>query len=419
MFTLQGDFGKTIFATSQDSSGAVNSRYLKLEQTQSLIFFKKLSILKTNLLLNSFGLFTFQRGNKEGKVRFATMSTPKHLLSSVSKNCAFDPKGNVQIGVEEFDMCAIQYHGKQCPDGMLGDCMRELLGSGRKVRDVMDTPQGRAFFNMIIQSIYEGLGNSFYELAWFGQHPLIEESHNNSWYTQSGVEDDVWADYVDQQKACGGFMTMIDKLKEKGHTNYNVTINRSDISNDGMHYTGSAKALFDRVINAQNPALKIASKNSRSSNASAGGKAPILVSAPIFRKYEEELQAEFPHIPQMFQYFYNGEFCKAAGCDVDNAVPGTLRYNGHLIVCMDEWDDFDDTVGVKTFRALLICPGNLGLGFDVPNLQQFSGMGMKITQHLEDPWMGQVFMSTTFRVGMGIINPDYIVNACLVLKPTA
>ena len=62
----------------------------------------------------------------------------------------------------------------------------------------------------ILKQVYIGLGNSFFELAWWGQHPLIDSAETNGWYAVSRSEED----YLTKQ-ACR-WMTMIDDLKAKG-----------------------------------------------------------------------------------------------------------------------------------------------------------------------------------------------------------
>ena len=37
----------------------------------------------------------------------------------------------------------------------------------------------------ILKQVYIGLGNSFFELAWWGQHPLIDSAETNGWYAVS------------------------------------------------------------------------------------------------------------------------------------------------------------------------------------------------------------------------------------------
>lgn len=412
-FTLTGDFGKTVFSTSADSSGKVTSRYMSLDTEASLNFFRKISILKSNIINNSYGLFSFMNAGRNNKIRFANLTTPRHLFSKRKSGCVWNSKGKVNMDTEEITLCAIEYNGEQCPDVFLGDCMEKIMGTGNQIRDVFATPEGRAIFGEMISQIYLGLGNSFYDIVWYGQHPLIQEAEDNDWYT---VDDDEWEDYVDQQEACGGIMTMVDWFKNDGLPNFNVPIHQSDISSDGQSYVGVATDLFDRVLRAQDPIMKMASKRANSSSGRSA-KSVLLVDPKIFAKYEEELQDQWNQIPKMFEYYYNGKFCQEVGCDSQNRVEGALRYKGHLVICMDEWEDFDNMTGTITCRVIAVCPGNFGIAYDTLPTDQFGGFGMKMTQHLDAPWQGKMFMDTTFRIGMGIIDPKFVVNASLTLTP--
>ncbi len=405
-FTLEGDFGSAIFSTNG------NSRYLELDTAASLNFFKKISILKTNITQNSFGLFSFVYAPRQTEARFASLSVPKHLLSKRTNGCVWNPKGKVNQRTTTIGMSPIEYNGEQCPDAYLGDCLEKIMGSGNDIRDIFATEEGRILFSQIVSLLYQGLGNSFYDLVWYGQHPLITDADTNDWYA---VDDQEWADYKDQQDAAGGIMTMVDGFKTQGLANYNVDIPVADISADGTAFIGSATAHFDDVLAAQNTEMKMASK--RPSLDGRMNKSVLLTDARIYAKYEEEMQAKFPTLPEMFRYFYNGKFCQAAGCDGAAPVEGVLKYKGHLVVCMDEWQEFNDITGTNTFRTLAVTPGVLGLAFDVPDVKQFSGMGMRITQHLDSPWKGKIFMDTTFKIGPGIIDENYLVNASRTFVP--
>lgn len=410
MFTLEGDFGRAIFSTSSNSSGQSGTRYMTLSTEAMLSFFKRISILKSNLVNNSYGLYSFARADRHKKVRFASLSTPKHLLSSRKNGCSWNPKGSVNMNSSEVTLCSVEYNGEQCPDAFYGSCLEQIFGSGNDVRDFFATPEGVALFGQLLELIYAGLGNSLYDLVWYGQHPLITESNANEWY---GVDDKEWANYRDQQDACGGLMTMVDWFKKDGLENYNVQIPKADISADGTRYIGSATDLFDTVLAKQNTEMKLASKRSTYTSL----RAVLLVDAKIFKKYEEELTAQWSQIPAMFQYFYNGTFCQEIGCSGSIPVEGVLKYKGHMVVCMDEWTDFDTITGTNTFRVMAVTPGVFGIAYDLESLNQFNGLGLKLTQHLDAPFQGKVFMDTTFNVGTGILDEKFIVNASLTLVP--
>lgn len=413
-FTINGDFGQATFSTAATDGGAVTGRYLSLNPEAALNFFRGISIVKTNILLNSMGLFTFQQAGRDGKVHFANLSTPKHLLTARKNGCLWISKGKIQMSTEKFDLCPIEYNGEQCPDVFYGTCLEKILGSGNGKRDLLSTEESRALFGEMINRIYEGLGNSFYDLVYYGQHPLIDWADNNDSYT---VGDDEWADYKDQQAACGGLMTLVDAYKAEGHPQYNVEILDSELSADKSQFTGTATDVFDRVIAAQNTAMKLLGKRNNVSNNGNMQRSVILCEERIFRKYEEELSIQWNHIDAQFEYFMNGKYCAAVGCDSTQPMQGVLRYKGYLVVCMDEWAEFDQMLGINTFRVMAVTPGVFGLGYDVEGLSQFGGMGLNITQRLDAPFKGKVYMDTTFKMRPNIINEDYIVNASRVFLP--
>jgi len=411
MFSLNGDFGKAIFTGGASGNGEMSSRYMSLDTKAALNFFRRISLVKSDLTKNALGLFSFQQAGRNNEINFASFSTPSNLLQSRKNGCAWNPKGHVDMNISSVSLCPIEYNGEQCPDVFWGDCLEKIFGTGNQVRDFFATPEGTTIFGELVSQIYLGLGNSFYDLAWYGQHPLITDADTNGWYTSN---DRDWADYIDQQEACGGFMTIVDNLKAQGETNYGVPILATEISSDGTTFIGTATDVFDRVIEAQPYTMKMAAKRSTGRQDLKG---VLLVHPKIFNKYKKELQAEWKQIPEMFHFYYSGEFCEKMGCSEKGSVPGVLMYDGYKVVCMDEWENFDTQTGTITYRVMMVTPGVFGMGYDVPQLNQFGGLGMRMVQHLDAPWQGKIYMDTTFKLGMTIIDKDYVVNASKTLTP--
>lgn len=405
-FTLQGANGITQFSTAQDSAGRTIGRYMTVQTGVALDFFQKVSILSTDLTNNSYGLFSFRNAKGKSKVRFASLNAPRHLLSSRKSGCGWNPKGKITMNTNEISLCPVEYNGEQCPDEFYGECLEAIFESG-DYRDFFSTKEGIEMFGEMIRLIYIGLGNSFYDLVWFGQHPLIDAADQNESYSAA---PDEWEDYVDQQAACGGIITMIDAKKEEGIANFNVSIEKSEISSDGTEFIGVASELFDRLIKAQSRPLTLAGRNM--------DKPVLLVDDRIFKAYETELSEKYAAIPDMFYYRMNGAFCEKAGCTQD-IVEGVLKYKGYLVVSMPEWGQFDAITGTNTFRAILTARGNFGISYDVPtvsgSLSQFEGFGLTINQNMLPPDKGMIYMDTAFKLGAAILDTDYIVNASLSL----
>ncbi len=399
MFELVGDFGVIQF------SQVGNTRYITIPTETAIRLFNTFAVLYPNILANAMGIYTIGEVDREGMVRYASLGVPKHILTARKNGCVWDPKGRMPMTLTENSLCPVEFMGEECPDAFWGGCLERIFGTGNAVRDFFSTAESRAIIQEILNNIYIGLGNSFYELADFGQHPLIADSTENNWFT---VDQKEWNDYVDQQEACGGFVTQMDYLKNtEGLDNMNVPIYTNEI--DGAEFIGDAEDLFKRLLSAAGVGTEFSTIiNARG----VGMAAPIIqVSQSIFQKYEDELLTKFAAIPEMYYYYLTG---------VDGArqlQPGVLRYKGAWVYCNYGWGLFDRITGTISHRAVVSAPGVFGLSSDVRNLRQFSGLGLRVVQHLDAPWMGKVYMDTTFKMGTAILNTQMLAMASVTLSP--
>lgn len=397
-FRIEGDFGSINFSQSG------NNRYMELPVDTAILFFRQIALRYPEIALNELGLFQLGSVGRRQKGRFASLSTPKHVLQPRINACTWRSKGKITMDITEIDLCPVEYNGEQCPDAFWGDCLEYIFGTGRTVHDLFGTPEGQKLMQEILRQVYLGLGNSFFELAWWGQHPLIDESDENGWYT---VARDEWVDYLDQQQACGGWMTLIDQLKEEGeHENLNVPIDPTDV--DGKKYIGSAIALLDTLFENAPTTLE------NIMDAEGDQYEPIvLLTDGIFNRLVEEFMLKFGTIPETMQYWVNSTTVVGGR----RLLRNVFRYKGYVIYKVSAFKLFDQITGTITHRALLTVPRNFGMIYDIPELEQFRGMGLKVTQKLDAPWKGKVFMDTTFKIGTAIINVDAMVNASLTLTP--
>lgn len=408
MFTLKGDYGKVIFDGRVAESGLLTSRSISLDSSSAINIFKNISIVKTNIVQNALGLFTFIKGDTSNKIKFGRFSGGNHLLQSFKVGCAWNPKGGIQFDTDEFEIYPVEYNGEQCPDEFYGRCFNAIFAPGNGIRDILSTDKGRAIWNEFLDILFTDLGNSFYELVSDGQHPLITSSFNGNWYSEN---DRLMVDYVDQQAAAPGINTLIYNLKSTGDFDgtLGLPINDSDVSEDRLEYTGSAMDLFEMILRKKSTKMRLLEKRY--------GKSIIRVTPNIFRNYENELLEKYDKLPEIFRYYLKGMFASAADMAGTTPVEGVLLYKGHPVVSMDEWEDFDVINGVKTFKAEMTIPGNYVIGYDVPDLKQFAGMGMRIVQHLEAPYQGKIFMDTAFKIGTAVIDPSLIYQASKVYVP--
>lgn len=433
MFFRGEKLGVILDQTTANDNGRITGNYLAINTEGALNFFQKLSLVQGNLLDNSFGLFSYMSvGNKE-KVRFAQLSQPSNVLQKCTEGCTWNPKGRINMTTDYITLCCVEFMSEQCGEAIKG-CLSEIFGTGNDMGNLWATPEGRALWAEIMSIIYVAIGNSLWTLAWWGQHPLIKESAENDWYQlseDSGLDDKEWADYVDNQEVCGGYITMMDYYKDQGVPNYGVEFLPEEIGTDENNdpkFIGVASKLFDRMLKARKPIMRRMSK--KYGNSQDRCKEVFKVDPSIFEAYENELMEKYDQLQTSFQYFYNGKFCEAVGCSGEMAVEGVLKYKGHWIVCCEDFQDFNNTVGVKGLRAILITPYTLGLPFDVPNLEDVTSTsstgetvsmptGLIVEQDMNLRAKKRIDMHSKFRIGFGILDPDLIVMACIVYKPTA
>lgn len=415
LYTLNGDFGQIVF---EGGAGNTGSRYMSLSTEAALFFFKRISVLKSNIILNSLGLYSFAPLDNRGRVKFASLDTPKHLLRPASIGCSWNPIKGLNMQSSEMDSEGFEFQAEQCPDVFINTCFRQIYGTGNQVRDLMATPEGKALVGEMIERIYAGLGNSFADVTSFANHPLISLSDQGDWYSAAKVDDQEWANYYAQMttKKIAGHQSIIHMLMEKGYEHLNVQIPRGDVSADGKKFIGDVIDLFERALDAQNPAMKRAAKGDfGTSNVNKG---VILVSPSIFRAYEDYLLTEWKTIPQTFYYTLNSTFAELLDMEASTVSSGVLKYKGHVVVQMDEWDDFANQIGVQLHQIQVVTPRNFGVGLDVPGLDQFNGLaGLRMVQHLDAPWLGKIFMDTRFDLATGLVNSDFLTHGSLVIIP--
>lgn len=397
-------------------------RYIEVPTADTLTIFERVGVQESDIALNELGLYSNVRLNGRKTVKFGRIKAPEHVLQSRKNGCVWNPKGRIRQDVDEFPTCPDEVNMEICPDAWWNDCYEQLYGSGNKVRDMLGTPQGAQMMQMLLSVAYEGVGNSFSQQFHFANHPFIEAANTEGFYNKddgTGTDELAWADYYDQQTGidCAGIITIIDALANEGVDGYNIEIPDSDIDDVTNEYTGDIIALFNLLISRTKGAFSkwitngarvrgvTAAQNSlyRATN---GKVFPIILcTAPEFQAYEDYLVATFGQIPAIYQFFLTG----TDGTGI--LMPGVLRYKGMAVVKWDEVGTFDSIVGTTSHRVAIAAPGVFGVAYDIEDLAMYRGMGMRITQKLEPPYQGKIFMDTTFRWGAGLIDKDFMVMA--------
>lgn len=368
-------------------------------------FFQQIAIKKMDILNDGRGIYSVVGIGRNQKAKFQSLTVPRHLLQS-RKDChIWTPKGKQYFRPEDIPTYAYEYNGEQCADSFFDTCMEKILPQGEMVNDITGTPEGDALFMQMIQNIYVGLGNSFYDIIHFSNDNFMTQSITNNWWQTAGTETvQQWNDFVDQQQATAlsGLIPQIEAEKAGGAANFNVSISTSDVSGDeyiGTDVTAllescrrAAPAEFSQIVNRRQ----------------GGFGAAFLVSVGIFNAYEDYIIANYNGITEGYQFLLDG-----------SPVPGVLAYKGIPVIAMDEWHIYDRYLGINTHRVLLTALGNMGIAHNVEPgaARQFDGLGLVAMQRPEISAKGKYEMYTTFRTGATILDTNYMVNASLAIDP--
>lgn len=355
---------------------------------------------RSPLAANELGLFTIKGGVTTDKYAIAMLNRARHLWSSRKDGCQFSPKGRIGSERAEFELQPIEYDGVQCPDEFFGSEWEAMFGTGDPF-EMLSTQAGAFALDAIVKIIIDSLQQDFWNLIMYGSHPIITTAETEATYTVSETE---WADFKDQMKNVGGFITTADFLATAGRENFNVEIDPADV--DGEEYIGEVRNdLFKRVREAATPIMKTQMKRR------SLGQTIFLVSRGIFNKYKDELIEQFKAIPVSYTI---------QTTSIDGTKYGmedVLMWDGNAIVCFDELMEIDTIVGYNTHMVLAMVPGNIPILYNANTARGAknigSDFGLKIQANTDLKEKGKIYMHANMKVATGIINPDLCVYAVL------
>lgn len=397
---IEGGFG--LIATDA-------SNRIEVQTESSLRIFNNVAVLQTDQYARALNLYGDVVLGQDLKGRFASLTNPKHLLSNRKNGCTWNPKGGVRMNVDEFPTCAVEFDGEQCVDTFFGTCFERLFGVGNEVRDFYATPEGQAMIAQLLTRIYQGLGNSFFDLYHFANHPLIEQANAEGFYNV-GVNE--WADYVDQMLSgdCGGLITQLDALAASGNPYYSMTIPMTDINTTTKKYTGDVIALLRAV--KENASADMQSMFDTGMMIGGVNRMPVyLVTNDIFNAVKDWITSKAGTNELAYRYTIEN----ADG--TTQLMRNILMIDGVPIVRWDAPARFDAITGAQSTRVALVAPQAFGVLHDVSDLRQWEGMGLLVEQSKRLADKGKIFMTTTFRWGAGIANTDFVSMASQIVHP--
>jgi len=388
---------------------------IEVPTSAAITIFDNVAVLQRDQYARELGLYGEVVLGSDLEAKFMSFNTPKHLLGPRTSCTVWTPKGGLRPNIESFPTCPVEYDGTQCPDVFYGTCFEKWFGPGNMVRDFTGTAAGQKMFSLMLMKVYQGLGNSFFDLYNFANHPLISQVNTLGSYAV-GVPE--WEDYVDQmldngngKNLCAGLITQLDALKNSGgYPNLALDIPESDINFTTGAYTGDIIALLDEIIAAAGPELE--------TQINSGAMVNGTMRYPIILATKAEFQALKNYYKSMaptneLAYRYMIELSDGT----TKLMPNVLYYENLPVVRWDAHASFDAVTGAQSHRVALVAPGVFGVLHDVSDLKQWEGMGLVIEQSKILRDKGRIDMTTTFRWGAAIADPRFIVMASKILLP--
>lgn len=383
-------------------------RVLDIPLEGTTAFFKDIAIKSADIAANMMGIYSFLPVGRWGRAKMSKLSTPRGMMQS-RKNCAtWNPKGRITLGADEINTFPVEYMGEQCSDPLFDQCLEYVLGTGNGKRDITSTPEGRQLFAQVIQKVFLGLGNDFHDIVRFSNLGVITDANTNGTWNQDAQTDEEWVNWHDQQTISGlnGHDKLLEDLKalavagDSTLDHFNVDLPSGDFS--GGSYTGSdVTTIFDAAIDAARPNFKVLLDTQL---AEEMPKVVLRATRAIWKAYHDKLKADYKNIPEGYYLMIDGV-----------QVPGVLKYEGIPVLLDTDQTQFDHYVGVHTHRVTLTANGNMVVAYDVPQLEQFAGMGLRIEQSQRLKDKGITYMYTNYRVGMGLADTDFACHGSRII----
>ena len=394
------------FTTDRGNMLAVNTE-------SQLNIFRTVVAENYDIYARRLGLYGDVFLNRELKGRFASLSTPRNMFTS-RRSCQWNPKSGLRMSITEFNTCPIEWDGEQCTDA-ISDCFERLFGNGVGVESFYSTAEGQQLLALLMERVNLGLGNSFFDLYNFSNHPIISEVNTLGTYA---ADVETWTDYVDQMvndEGCGGLITLLDALRADGNPYYTGLISNADINETTGEFTGDIQDLLESLIASASPDLKTAMKSGVALGGGVRVKPVILLTSYEFTALRRFLQSSGSANEASWYFMLKGEDGVAM---IDHNV---LMYNGLPVIEWDACNSFDAVTGCQSHRAAIVMPGVMGILSNVPSLEQsqYNGMGLVMQESPLIKDKGKIYMHTALRWGAGIADSNFIVMKSNIIYPTA
>ncbi len=336
-----------------------------------------------NLLANKLKLYNFAFGRD--KVTMSHMQAPSNIIQAKAGCDNWKPKGRINLRPNQIATIDHEIMMEYCFEDFNDGCLRNLLPAKDEIKR-LSSPLSE--FQMAINLLVrEGLINDFFKLAWFSNQDFADEVASDRY--------DPSAELLDMMTSNNGWWAEIQAYVNGGQIRFLDT-------NDGT--------ISGNATNKNNVTDYLRELKNRSTVLLKGWKRDGLITErPMFLVQSAIFDALLQHyedldIAESMMLQMNGE-----------DVPGVLKFNGHLVKDMSEWEAFDieagaenpDTGYSKNQRALFIAPQVLSGLINAKNLagQPYSFM---VQQSPDMRDKGKTSIYGQYGYGFGLAHNDLV-----------
>lgn len=390
---------------SRGSGGFARSGSVQFSADNALTIFEQLLVYKEDILANEIGAYALAERVTAGKAYWASFDDLKWISKARPANC--DRTAITDHGMTEVSktLCKNHIFLEFCKDSVVAELdtlWSSLWGAGNDLNEILATEGGRAIFQKFVNRVIGAIGNDFYNIAWWGNHPIIGTANTANLKSYSaGIQTRITNTYG----VCDGLLKQIDVLKTGSYPHINNDISGGDFN--GYEYTGDAIALIDNLDVKAHSDLDEALDGLREMH-----EYPIVfVTKGIFNRLTEQITATYPGLASSLCYNMNGTLADEVGVELKNKTTyNAFVWKGKLIVKRPDWDSTAKSLGFYHHRALMFVPKSLGIAIDVDVMTQFGGMGLAIVKSGDPKDGGAYFLESNYQIATAILKDTYLVN---------
>lgn len=378
---------------------------LQLPPKEATTVYLEAAVNYNNPLQNSMRLWKWVMG--KDKVRMLHLSVNRNNLQKRTNCNGWNPTVSAGLNGGTIKVTDFELNGEQCPDEFDEGYMREMREPLANASTYFKgTPQQQQLLAAIVQGLSRGISSDIYSICYFGDKNIRANVaagfYGENPYPDNPVERENMLSMLEQMD---GIWTEIygrvASTNEKGGIVYVDT-------NDGT-INGNATRPENVVdyFRSMKAAAKPQLRQWRDQTNQTFQKPVYLVQEGLFEAYKEYLRTQQNEIGHKF--ILDGE-----------AVEGVLRFDGHLVILVPEWEMHDAEMGrVSTDGQNAGYSNNQRALFTV--LENFTGVANmspiegnpNTALAVEKPegvqFKGKVFMYASYGFGVGIAQPDLVV----------